>query len=71
MELIYRQLSWYMGYLADHARRFFHPAAIQEMLSIFVPLLDGSKLDVSYLLWKILLTLTKDIRAFLLPSTIC
>jgi proteasome activator subunit 4 len=48
MELFYRQLSWYMGYVAEHARRFFHPAAIQEMLSTFVPLIDGSKLDVSY-----------------------
>jgi proteasome activator subunit 4 len=36
-----------MGYIADHARRFFHPAAIDEMLSTFVPLIDGSKLDVS------------------------
>jgi len=48
MEMIYRQLSWCMGYIADHARRFFHPAAIEEMLSTFVPLIDGSKLDVSY-----------------------
>ncbi|KAF8226105.1 hypothetical protein L208DRAFT_1425249 [Tricholoma matsutake] len=38
-------LSWYMGHIADNARRFFHPAAIEEMLSTFVPLVDGSKLD--------------------------
>lgn len=47
MEQIYRHLSWYMGHIADNARRFFHPAAIEEMLSTFVPLVDGSKLDVS------------------------
>ncbi|KAG5648199.1 hypothetical protein DXG03_006154 [Asterophora parasitica] len=41
----YTQLSWCMGYIADHARRFFSPAAIEEMLSTFVPLLDGTKLD--------------------------
>lgn len=36
-----------MGYIAENARRFFHPAAISEMLSTFVPLIDGTKLDVS------------------------
>jgi len=36
-----------MGYIADLARRFFHPAAIEEILSTFVPLLDATKLDVS------------------------
>lgn len=36
-----------MGYIAENARRFFHPAAINEMLSTFVPLIDGTKLDVS------------------------
>lgn len=41
------QLSWCMGFIASHARRFFHPAAIEEMLSTFVPLIDGTKLDVS------------------------
>ncbi|KAF5377624.1 hypothetical protein D9615_005155 [Tricholomella constricta] len=41
----YTQLSWCMGYIADHARRFFSPAAIEEMLSTFVPLLDGTQLD--------------------------
>lgn len=40
------QLSWCMGYMADNARRFFHPAAINDMLSTFVPLIDGTKLDV-------------------------
>ncbi|XP_006454756.1 hypothetical protein AGABI2DRAFT_215246, partial [Agaricus bisporus var. bisporus H97] len=41
----YTQLSWCMGYMADNARRFFHPAAINDMLSTFVPLIDGTKLD--------------------------
>jgi proteasome activator subunit 4 len=41
-----------MGFIASHARRFFHPAVIEEMLSEFVPLLDGTKLDVSNLLRK-------------------
>ncbi|GLB36425.1 putative protein with domain of unknown function (DUF3437) [Lyophyllum shimeji] len=41
----YTQLSWCMGYIADNARRFFSPAAIEEMLSTFVPLIDGTKLD--------------------------
>lgn len=44
---LYSQVSWCMGYIADNARRFFHPAAINEMLSTFVPLIDGTKLDVS------------------------
>jgi len=41
-----RQLSWCMGYIADNSRKFFHPAAINEMLSTFLPQLDGTKLDV-------------------------
>ncbi|EDR15426.1 uncharacterized protein LACBIDRAFT_301740 [Laccaria bicolor S238N-H82] len=41
----YTQVSWCMGYIAENARRFFHPAAINEMLSTFVPLIDGTKLD--------------------------
>jgi proteasome activator subunit 4 len=36
-----------MGYIAENSRKFFHPAAINEMLSTFLPLLDGTKLDVS------------------------
>lgn len=43
----HRQVSWCMGYIAENARKFFHPAAIDEMLSTFVPLIDGTKLDVS------------------------
>ncbi|KAJ7597613.1 hypothetical protein C8J56DRAFT_1001469 [Mycena floridula] len=39
------QLPWYMGYMADNARRFFHPAAIEEMLSVFVPQIDSNLLD--------------------------
>ncbi|TBU39582.1 hypothetical protein BD309DRAFT_1022044 [Dichomitus squalens] len=31
------QTSWYMGYVAETVRRFFHPAAINEMLSTFLP----------------------------------
>ncbi|KAJ3990413.1 hypothetical protein F5890DRAFT_1398687 [Lentinula detonsa] len=41
----YTQLSWCMGYIAENSRRFFHPAAINEMLSTFVPLINGSQLD--------------------------
>lgn len=40
------QLSWCMGYIAENSRRFFHPAAINEMLSTFLPQMDGTKLDV-------------------------
>jgi len=36
-----------MGYIAENSRKFFHPAAINEMLSTFLPELDGTKLDVS------------------------
>lgn len=39
-----------MGYIADNSRKFFHPAAIDEMLSTFLPQLDGTKLDVRFLL---------------------
>lgn len=37
-----------MGYIADMTSRFFHPAAIEEMLSTFVPLINGTNLDVGY-----------------------
>lgn len=40
------QISWYMGYIADSVRRFFHPAAIEEMLSTFLPLVNGTELNV-------------------------
>lgn len=33
--------------IANSVRRFFHPAAIDEMLSTFVPLIDGTDLNVS------------------------
>ncbi|OBZ79723.1 Proteasome activator complex subunit 4 [Grifola frondosa] len=39
------QTSWYMGYIADNVRRFFHPAAIDEMLSTFVPMINGTSLS--------------------------
>ncbi|EGN99641.1 hypothetical protein SERLA73DRAFT_159863 [Serpula lacrymans var. lacrymans S7.3] len=41
----YNQLSWCMGYIADIVRRFFHPAAIDEMLATFVPLINGTDLN--------------------------
>lgn len=41
----YSQLSWCMGYIADLSRRFFHPAAIEEMLSTFLPSFNGTNLD--------------------------
>ncbi|KAJ3811833.1 hypothetical protein F5876DRAFT_38753 [Lentinula aff. lateritia] len=41
----YTQLSWCMGFIAENSRRFFHPAAINEMLSTFIPLINGSQLD--------------------------
>ncbi|KAL1720654.1 hypothetical protein EV715DRAFT_249853, partial [Schizophyllum commune] len=41
----YTQLSWCMGYLASHARRFYHPAAIEEMLNTFVPLINNTSLN--------------------------
>lgn len=41
------QTSWYMGFVAEQTRRFFHPAAIDEMLATFVPLIDGTDLSVS------------------------
>ncbi|TFK57485.1 hypothetical protein OE88DRAFT_1651225 [Heliocybe sulcata] len=39
------QTSWYMGYIADNARRFFHPAAVDEMLATFLPYFNGTNLD--------------------------
>ncbi|KZP32253.1 hypothetical protein FIBSPDRAFT_907345 [Athelia psychrophila] len=44
-EFEYNQLSWCMGYLADAASRFFHPAALEEMLGTFVPQVNGTNLD--------------------------
>jgi len=40
------QISWYMGYIADNVRRFFHPAATEEMLTTFVPRVNGTELNV-------------------------
>lgn len=45
--VLLRQLPWVMGYIAANSRKFFHPAASNEMLSVFVPLLNGTDLDVS------------------------
>ena len=45
----YSQISWYMGYIADNVRRFFHPAAVEEMLSAFVPQVNGTELNVCLL----------------------
>ncbi|KAK2462050.1 hypothetical protein APHAL10511_006513 [Amanita phalloides] len=45
-EFEYTQLSWFMGYIAGYGSRFFHPAAIEDMLTTFVPLMDGTNLDV-------------------------
>ncbi|KZW02065.1 hypothetical protein EXIGLDRAFT_736784 [Exidia glandulosa HHB12029] len=39
------QTSYYMATIAETARRFFHPAAIDEMLATFVPLLNGTDLN--------------------------
>ncbi|KAI0034951.1 hypothetical protein K488DRAFT_76958 [Vararia minispora EC-137] len=36
------QMSYWMSYLVATIRRFFHPAAIEEMLSHFVPLVNGT-----------------------------
>jgi proteasome activator subunit 4 len=41
----YTQLSWIMGYIASNSRRFFHPAAIDEMLSTFVPQINGTDIN--------------------------
>ncbi|THH19718.1 hypothetical protein EW146_g1513 [Bondarzewia mesenterica] len=40
------QTSYYMGFAAGIVRRFFHPAAIDEMLATFVPKINGTSLDV-------------------------
>ncbi|KAL5535214.1 BLM3_1 [Sanghuangporus sanghuang] len=39
------QLPAYMGYIADSCRRFFHPAAIDEMLETFLPFMNGTNLS--------------------------
>jgi hypothetical protein len=57
------QLSWCMGYIADSARKFFHPGAINDMLSTFVPLIDGTNLDVSADPFMNLIVLTHPNRA--------
>ena len=40
-----------MGYIAENIRRFFHPAAIDEMLSTFLPMMNGTSLNVSTAQW--------------------
>ncbi|KAI0724287.1 hypothetical protein C8T65DRAFT_714470 [Cerioporus squamosus] len=39
------QTSWYMGYIAENVRRFFHPGAVDEMLSTFLPSMDCTNLN--------------------------
>lgn len=41
-----------MGYIAENVRRFFHPAAIDEMLSTFLPMMNGPNLNVSVAWWR-------------------
>jgi len=43
-----------MGYIADNSRKFFHPAAIDEMLTTFLPSIDGTKLDVSAMFYAVM-----------------
>ena len=35
-----------MGAIASTVQRFFHPAAIDQMLETFVPLINGTNLNV-------------------------
>lgn len=44
--LLCSQTSYFMGYIAEVVHRFFHPAATEEMLATFVPLVNGTVLDV-------------------------
>ncbi|KAI0257360.1 hypothetical protein BJV78DRAFT_1277900 [Lactifluus subvellereus] len=39
------QTSYYMGAIASTVQRFFHPAAIDQMLETFVPLINGTNLN--------------------------
>lgn len=36
-----------MGYVAEMSRRFFHPAAIDDMLEQFLPSFIGTSLNAS------------------------
>ncbi|EEB98745.1 hypothetical protein MPER_01696, partial [Moniliophthora perniciosa FA553] len=38
-------IPWCMGYIAENSSRFFHPTASNDMLSTFLPLLNGTQLD--------------------------
>ena len=49
---MHSQTSWYMGYIAENVRRFFHPAAIDEMLATFLPMMNGTSLNVSAV-WRL------------------
>lgn len=64
------QLSWCMGYLAESARKFFHPGEIGEMLETFVPLIDGTKLNVSSFLLLLRSCIPIKNRISSLPSSI-
>lgn len=41
------QTPFYMAYITEAVRRFFHPAAIDDMLSTFIPMINGTDLTVS------------------------
>ena len=43
--LLCSQTPYYMGYIAEVCRRFFHPACIDEMLSEMIPRVNGTSLD--------------------------
>lgn len=45
--MYHSQLPAYMGYIIDSSRRFFHPATIDEMLETFLPMMNGTNLNVS------------------------
>ncbi|KAF8587302.1 hypothetical protein K439DRAFT_1645895 [Ramaria rubella] len=40
------QIPYYMGYIAELSSRFFHPAAIDEMLETFLPQFNGTSLNM-------------------------
>lgn len=63
-----------MGYIAETVRRFYHPAAADEMLSTFLPLINGTNLNVSdYYSYSCCSPAYSDMgsRAFSLRNTIC
>jgi hypothetical protein len=61
-----------MGMIASTVQRFYHPAATDQMLETFVPLINGTSLNVcSNYTIRASLILNMDCRVSCLLNSLC